>query len=192
MTADLDLIASSKAELAVESVAIDCKGEEVILETLVTDMGLQDAGNVKVQFFNGPPSSDSLLGEQIIQLLSGESVASSIDCVLPDGLYTFHIVLDPDDLISESCEYNNELSVKYLLDRTPPEAEIFFDPTIEDLAVRGVDNLDLSVDIPVTEKVIKNRTVRTYVLTDDAENTTKLQLEVKHHKHEIKAEIIDM
>jgi hypothetical protein len=58
--------------------------------------------------------------------------------------------------------------------------------------VRGVDNLDLSVDISVTEKVIKNRTVRTYALTDDAENTTELQLEVKHHKHEIKAEIIDM
>jgi hypothetical protein len=29
-------------------------------------------------------------------------------------------------------------------------------------------------------------------LTDDAGNTTELQLEVKHHKHEIKAEIIEM
>jgi hypothetical protein len=58
--------------------------------------------------------------------------------------------------------------------------------------VRGVDNLDLSVNISLTEKVIKNRTVRTYTLTDDAGNTTELQLEIKHHKHEIKAEIIEM
>jgi hypothetical protein len=79
-----------------------------------------------------------------------------------------------------------------LLDRTPPEAEIFFDPENEDLAVRGVDNLDPFVDISVTEKVIKNYTVRAYTLTDDAGNIMELQLEIKHHKHEIKAEIIDM
>jgi hypothetical protein len=31
-----------------------------------------------------------------------------------------------------------------------------------------------------------------YVLTDDAGNTAELQLEVKHHKYEIKAEITGM
>jgi hypothetical protein len=60
------------------------------------------------------------------------------------------------------------------------------------LVIVGVDNLDSSVDISITEKVIKNRTVRTYTLADDAGNTTELQLEVKHHKHEIKAEITEM
>jgi hypothetical protein len=79
-----------------------------------------------------------------------------------------------------------------LLDRTPPEAEIFFDPENEDLAVRGVDNLDPFVDISVTEKVIKNRTIRTYTLTDNAGNTTELQIDIKLNNHEIKAEIIDL
>jgi hypothetical protein len=192
MTASLDLIASSKAELVAENMRVVCEEEDIVLTALISNMGLQDAENVKVQFFNGPPFSDNLLGEQIIHVPSGESVISSINCTLSDGLYALYVVVDPDNLISESCEYNNELSIEYLLDRTPPEAEIFFDPAIEDLAVRGVDNLDLSVNISLTEKVIKNKVVRTYVLTDDAGNTTELQLEVKHHKHEIKAEIIDM
>jgi hypothetical protein len=148
--------------------------------------------DVKIQFFNGPPSSDNLLGEQVVRVSSGESVSSSIRSNLSDGLYTFYVVLDPDNLISESCEFNNELSIEYLLDRTPPEAEIFFDPDSEDLVIRGVDNLDSFVDVLVTENVIKNCIVRTYTLTDDAGNTTELQLEVKHHKHEIKAEIIGM
>jgi hypothetical protein len=57
-------------------------------------------------------------------------------------------------------------------------AKVLFDPNIEDLAVRGVDNLDSSVDISVTEKVIKKRTIRVYTLTDDNGNTTELQLEI--------------
>jgi hypothetical protein len=147
---------------------------------------------LKIQFFNGIPSENNLMGEQIIHVPSGESATISIRSVLPDGLYAFYVVVDPDDLISESCEFNNAISTQFLLDRTPPEAEIFFDPEIEDLVVRGVDSLDSFVDISVTEKVIKNRTIRVYTLTDDNGNTTELQLEVKRHKHEIKAEIIDM
>jgi uncharacterized membrane protein len=192
MMAGLDLVASSKAELTTEGVAVSCEGEEIILETLVSNLGLIDAENVKIQFFNGFPPTGNLLGEQIIHVPSEESIAASVNCVLPDGSYTFCVIVDPDDVISESCECNNERSIEYLLDRTPPEAEIFFDPKIEDLAVRGVDNLDLSVDISVTEKVIKNRTIRTYTLTDDAGNTTELQIDIKLNNHEMKAEIIDL
>jgi hypothetical protein len=77
-----------------------------------------------------------------------------------------------------------------LLDRTPPEAEIFFDPGIGKVALRGVDNLDSSVDVSVTENVIRNNMMRIYVLTDDAGNRTELQLEVNHSKHQIKAKLI--
>jgi hypothetical protein len=192
LAAGLDLIASSKVELIAEDLTLVCEEEDTVLTALVSNMGLIDAQNVEVQFFNGSPSIDNLLGEQTIHLPSGATVASSIRCILPDGLYAFHVVIDPDNLISESCECNNELLIEYLLDRTPPEAEIFFDPTIKDLVVRGVDNLDSLVDVSVTENVIKNCTIRTYILTDDAGNTTELQLEVKHHKHEIKAEINGM
>ncbi len=190
MTTTLDLIASSKSELIAENMTVS-EGEEVVLTAMVSNMGLIDAENVKVQFFNGPPGSD-LLGEKIIQVGSGETATTFVSCSLPDGFYTFSVVVDPDNLISESCEFNNELSIQYLLDRTPPEAEIFFDPESEDLAVRGVDNLDPSVDVLVIEEPAKNRDIRTYILTDDAGNTLKLQLEIKRTKHELKAEIIGL
>jgi hypothetical protein len=192
MTANLELIASSKSELVAEDMTANCKDEDVILTAFISNMGLLGAENVKIQFFNGLPSRNNLLGEQIIDVTSGESVAPSIRCALPDGLYTLHVVIDPDNSICESCEFNNELSIKYLLDRTPPEAEIFFDPGIGELAVRGIDNLDSSVDVSVTEKTIKNKNTRTYMLTDDAGNTTELQLEINFNRHEIKAEIIDI
>jgi hypothetical protein len=191
LTASLDLVASSKAELVIDDISVMC-GEDIVVTAPISNRGLADAENVRVQLFNGSPSLNNLLGEEIVQVSSGESIAVSILCTLPDGLYTFYVVVDPDDLISESCECNNELSMEYLLDRTPPEAEIYFDPDTEDLVVRGVDNLDSFVDISVTEKVIRNRAIRTYTLTDDAGNITELQLEVKHHKHEIKAELIEM
>jgi hypothetical protein len=192
ISASLTLIASSKAELVLQDLEVTHDGENVTMTATVSNFGLIDVKSAIIQFFDDSSSRSVLLGEKIIEINSGETVVTSFNCTLPDGLYVYHVVIDPDDLISESCEFNNELSMEYLLDRTPPEAEIFFDPTIEDLVVRGVDNLDLSVDISVTEKVIKNRIVRTYILKDDAGNTTELELEIKRHKHEIKAEILDM
>jgi hypothetical protein len=192
MTANLDLIASSKPELAAETMTLNCKEEDVILTAFVSNVGLMDAENVKIQFFNGPPSENDLLGEKIIDVPSGELVTPSIRFALPDGLYAFYVVIDPDNSICESCEFNNELSLKYLLDRTPPEAEIFFNPEMENLVVRGIDNLDSSVDVSVIERVIKNKSIRTYTLTDGTGNTTELQLEIKQNRHEIMAEIVDM
>ena len=192
MTASLELIASSKSELVAEDMTVTSEEKDVILTANVSNKGLRDAKNVIIQFFNGPPSANDLLGEQIIDVPSGGSVAPSIRCALSEGVHTFHVVIDPNNSISESCEFNNELLIEYLLDRTPPEAELFFNPESEDLAVRGVDNLDSSVDVSVTEKVIKNKNIRTYTLTDDAGNTTELQCEIKRNNHEIKAEIIDM
>jgi hypothetical protein len=192
MTANLELIASSKSELVAEDMTVNCEGEDVILTTFVSNNGLTDAKNVKVQFFNGPPSVNNLLGEQTIDVLSGESVALPLHCTLSDGIYTFYAVVDPDNSILESCEFNNGLSIEYLLDRTPPEAEMFFDPEAGKVAVKGVDNLDSSVDVTVTEKNIRGKSIHVYTLTDDAGNTTDLQLEINHHNHEIKAEIINL
>jgi uncharacterized membrane protein len=47
MTAGLDLVASSKAELITESATADCEGEEVVLDTKISNIGLADAEDVK-------------------------------------------------------------------------------------------------------------------------------------------------
>jgi hypothetical protein len=192
MTANLGLIASSRPELVAEAMSVTSEGKDVILEALVLNTGLQYAENVAVQFFNGPPSDGNLLGKQVIEVSSGDTVTSSVHCSLPDGLYTFYAVIDPDNTILESCESNNDLSIECLIDREAPEAEIFFDLESEDLKAIGVDNLDSSVTVSAAEQTMRNEVIRVYTLVDDAGNTTEVQLEIKHQKHEIKAEIIDL
>jgi hypothetical protein len=155
-------------------------------------MGLMDAENVRVQFWETSDNGNTLLGEQVMTAPSGDRIYVSIPCILPDGLYTFLVTVDPDDLIHESCELNNRLSVQYLLDRTPPEAEVFFDPLVEDIVVRGVDNLDSLVDVSITEETTKNKSIRIYTLTDDVGNKTEVKLQVSHHGQEITSEVVDM
>ncbi|MGC1121080.1 MAG: CARDB domain-containing protein, partial [Candidatus Methanofastidiosia archaeon] len=192
ITADMTLTASSKAELMPEEITVSPVGqEEIVITASVSNMGLLPANNVKIQFFTDSPSERILLGEQIVSIPSGETTPASIYSSLPDGLYTFLVSVDPDNLYDESSESNNELSIQCLLDRTPPEAELFFDVHNEDIKVRGVDNLG-SVEISVIEENTKNRMIRTYTLTDDAGNATELIIEIQHAGKEIKVEITSL
>jgi hypothetical protein len=111
---------------------------------------------------------------------------------LVDGPYIFYVVLDPENSIPESCESNNVILTHYLSDHTPPELEIFFDPSFCDIVIKGIDNLDSSVNISQIEKPIKGMDNRIYILTDDTGNTTELQLEIKCTKHQIRAEIVSL
>jgi hypothetical protein len=192
ITADMILTTSSRAELVPEEIAVSpVSQEEIAITAPVSNMGLLPADNVKIQFFASSPSGKALLGEQTVSIPSGEIVPVSIHCSLPDDFYTFYVSVDPDNLIDESSESNNESSVQYLLDRTPPEAELFFDVQSEDVNVRGVDNLS-SVEISIIEENAKNKLIRTYTLTDDTGNATELVIEIQHAGKEIKAEIVSL
>jgi hypothetical protein len=192
MTADMILTASSKAELTPGEITVSPVGqEEIAITASVSNMGLLPADNAKIQFFTDSPSGRTLLGEQIASIPSGETTPASIHCSLPDGFYTFLVSVDPDNLVDESSESNNESSIQYLLDRTPPEAELFFDVQSEDITVRGADNLS-SVEISIIEENIKNKSMRTYTLTDDRGNATELVIEIQHAGKEIKAEIVSL
>jgi hypothetical protein len=192
MTADITLTASSRAELIPEEITVSpVNQEEIAITASVSNMGLLPADNAKIQFFTDSPSERILLGEQIVSIPSGETTPSSIHCSLPDGFYTFLVSVDPDNLVDESSESNNESSIQYLLDRTPPEAELFFDVQSEDIKVRGVDNLS-SVEISIIEENTKSKSIRTYTLTDDTGNATELVIEIQHAGKEIKAEIVSL
>ncbi len=84
------------------------------------------------------------------------------------------------------------------IDKTPPEAEIYFDKSSQILKVKGVDNLtaEPSVEIFEKEKEVRGRHYgkqsgqTLYTIKDDAGRALKLSLgEVKHHGRQIKAEL---
>jgi hypothetical protein len=192
ISACMMFIASGKRELAPDALEITQQNEDVVLTASLSNMGLLNAESVLVRFFLGEPDENNLLGEQVVDVLAGEKAHPSITCSLPDGQYMFSIVIDPENSIPESCESNNELSVEYLLDRTPPEAEIYFDLQKKDLTVKGVDNLDPSVDTTIEEEVTKSRLMRIYTFRDDAGNSTELSLIIRKGNHSIEAEIVEI
>jgi hypothetical protein len=158
---------------------------------VISNVGAVDAENVKVRFFKNS-SSDELLGEEAIWVPAGEVTTTYINCIIPDGLYRFLVVVDPENLIAESIEYNNDLSIVFLLDRTPPEARIYFDLDAAMIMVSAVDDLDKSVDILVIERAYGNKKFTTYTLIDDSRNSTELQIEISCHGQQIKAKIMSL
>ncbi|MBU7024627.1 MAG: hypothetical protein HXS40_10720, partial [Theionarchaea archaeon] len=189
LTAGMDLIASSRSELAIEDIEMLCNQGDVTLTAAVSNMGLVEAVMAPIYFYDGFPYEGSLLGEQSVTVPSGKTAFVSLRCSLPEGLYTFSAVADPTNVIPESCEFNNELQISYLLDHTPPECEIFFDPESQNLIIRGTDNLDSVVDISVIESEQGGRKIQEYTLTDDTDNATEVTLEIIHSNHHLELEI---
>lgn len=104
-----------------------------------------------------------------------------------DGGRTWNIYVNPFPVSEEgttTVSYfsidragNNEMlkTLQIKIDKTPPEAKIFFDPIIKQLKVEGVDNLS-------SVEVVQNGTM--YTLTDEADHTLvvaydKLKIEGK-------------
>lgn len=189
LTASMDLIASFRSELVIEDIEVLDSQGDVTLTAVVSNMGLVDAAMVPIYFYDGLPYEGSLLGEQLVTIPSGKTAFVSLRFSLPEGLYTFSAVVDPTNVIPEPCEFNNELQISYLLDHTPPECEIFFDPESQNFIIRATDNLDSVVDISVIESERRGRKIQEYTLTDDTENVTEITLEIIHSNHNLELEI---
>ncbi|MGC1121680.1 MAG: CARDB domain-containing protein, partial [Candidatus Methanofastidiosia archaeon] len=192
VASSLELTATSKSELTIEDIKVSYQGEDLKVEALISNRGLIDAEGVIVQLFNILPNEDDILGEQTLQIGSGETAVITFPCTLSDGFYTFSVLVDPENTILESCESNNRLSRRFLIDRTPPEARIYFDPLLEDIVVIGKDNLDNDVELSTTESISKNNCIRIYNLTDDAGNKTELWIEIHSEGHHVNAEIVKL
>ncbi len=80
---------------------------------------------------------------------------------------------------------NNEpiQSIQFVIDKTPPEAEVTFDPLKKDIVFSGLDNLSTSSGMTIQDAD------DLVVLTDQAGNTTTLTLKDKDRKRSLKAEI---
>ncbi|MGC1122571.1 MAG: CARDB domain-containing protein [Candidatus Methanofastidiosia archaeon] len=189
LTTSMDLIASFSSELAVEDVLVLGNQEDVMLTSVVSNMGLVDAAMVTIYFYCGLPCGGKLLGEQLVAVPSGETAFVSLGCSLSEGFYTFSVIVDPANVIPESCEFNNELKITYLLDHTPPECEISFDPKSQNLVIKGIDNLDCAVDLCIIESKQKGKAIQVYTLIDDTKNTTEITFEITQNNHHFESEI---
>jgi hypothetical protein len=81
---------------------------------------------------------------------------------------------------------NSASNIVELIDEISPEAEIYFNPIIQELIIKGTDNTTINPIVSVIEDGDK-QTI--YEIQDEAGNTAKLVFEkIKQHGKEIKAE----
>ncbi|MEA1993592.1 MAG: CARDB domain-containing protein, partial [Euryarchaeota archaeon] len=146
----LTLLSAAKPELCLSSLNMEYNENEVILSCDASNLGLLDVDNVKVQFYNGKPDNN-LIGEKIISLASEETKNVSVPWTAEDGIYNIYAVIDPDNTITESAEYNNTTFKQFTIDRTPPEANIKFNTETQDIEVIGIDDFDKDVEVSYEE-----------------------------------------
>jgi len=83
---------------------------------------------------------------------------------------------------------NNEAvqTINFVIDKTPPEFNISFNPTTKDLNFKGLDNISTTANLSLLDQ----DTVIT--LTDEAGNTSQISLKDKSRKKSMKAEILSL
>jgi hypothetical protein len=89
-------------------------GENISIFVNISNIGGNPATNVLISFFNGTPGSGTLtiIGNDTIPFLglNGSDIAST-SWIVPEGISAVWAVADPDDLIGELVETNNNATI---------------------------------------------------------------------------------
>jgi hypothetical protein len=107
----VDLVPNSLNFTSLPPVAPVGSPVQVTLAATVRNAGNADIENVSVQFWAGDPTYP-VGAAQVIPVLAARALATvSVDWAdVPPGAYTIGVRVDPDDLVAESDENNNQFS----------------------------------------------------------------------------------
>lgn len=130
------LISRDKPDLAITSKDImfsnysPMAGENLTINATIGNMGLRNASNILVQFFDGNPGKNGThIADKIIEKInSGENSTVSAVWNSTGGNHNIHVIIDPENEIDELDKANNQayrsIYVKYkecpLKGDTPP------------------------------------------------------------------------
>ena len=121
-------------------------GSSVITDVVVHNIGNENASQVRVRFYDGPPPSSPRIGaDQIIpsiQRFGGTGTASATWIAKPPGTHDICVVADPDNTIAELDETNNiacrQIEVVFSLQLTPGHRFMSFPLTAADDSIGSV------------------------------------------------------
>lgn len=86
------------------------ENETIRINATIHNIGGRDASNVVVSFWDGLPEIGSYLGNDTISVNANSSSLAQIEWNITLGYHTIWIVVDPDNLIPELDETNNNAS----------------------------------------------------------------------------------
>jgi peptidoglycan/xylan/chitin deacetylase (PgdA/CDA1 family) len=96
------------------------EGEFVTLSAEIHNVGSEPATNVLIGFYDGAPTAENLIGtDTLASIAVGSSAVATTTWTAVSGLHDIYVVADPDDVISESNENNNEAMKTITVAGTP-------------------------------------------------------------------------
>jgi uncharacterized repeat protein (TIGR01451 family) len=121
----VDVIPPSKPDLAIASADMafssqnPIEGDPLAITAAIHNLGTA-AGNIKVSLYDGIPGNGGILFNTytiypVIPFGGQTQVIFSIDTVGFSGSHNFHVVIDPDNTITEQREDNNSTSANLLI-----------------------------------------------------------------------------
>jgi len=86
------------------------EGEDVTITATIHNIGATDADDVVVRFFNGDPTGGTRIdNDQMITLIEvGGDGTVQVTWTATPGIHSIFVEVDPDDMIPESNENNNQ------------------------------------------------------------------------------------
>jgi subtilase family serine protease len=124
------------------SVTMPQEGEPVTIFATVWNKGIEEASDVAVQFFLGDPSAGGMqIGSDhtIASLAPGDSAQVSVtDSFAGTGGRTVFVQVDPEDVVSETVESDNEASTRLWI-ATGPDLAVFSEELVPSTYIPAPD-----------------------------------------------------
>jgi subtilase family serine protease/Tol biopolymer transport system component/fibronectin type 3 domain-containing protein len=128
-----------------------------VISAVIANLGRTDVQQAKVVLYDGGVTPDRKVAEQTLAFPASGSVTVTFSVPVPDGnSHTFHLAVDPDNLVKESDETNNT-AVKTL----SPELTYDFAVTQGDITVSS-NPADIFKDVKLTARVANKGTSNGY------------------------------
>jgi subtilase family serine protease/fibronectin type 3 domain-containing protein len=128
-----------------------------VVSAVISNLGRTDVPQAKVVLYDGAVAPDRKVGEQTLAFPSASAVTVTFSVPIPDGnSHTFHLAVDPDNLVKESDKTNNT-AVKTLL----PELTYDFAVNQGDLTL-SINPVDIFKDVKLTARVANKGTSNAY------------------------------
>ena len=105
-------LAISPVDMTMDPSGPVTSGTLVMVNATVHNIGGANASSVVIRFYDGPPSAPNQIGTDqvipLIQALGGTSNVSVVWSASPSGTHDICVLADPDDVIVEENETNNQ------------------------------------------------------------------------------------
>jgi hypothetical protein len=108
------------------------EGDSVTIKATIHNFGNGSASDVKASFYYGSPATETLIGIDTVASIAAEGTGTaSVVWTAVKGIHEIYVVVDPDNVIDETDESNNQASKTIEVAEAPPAPPYDYELFIE-------------------------------------------------------------